>query len=176
MKKILALLLISMVALGLLSGCGAGNEEYEVDLNSVLEAVKAEMGESYYPNRDIEMEELKDYTGLSEDQIEEFVAQAPMITIGVDTFIAIKATEGNADKVYEGLESYRKYLVEESFQYPMNMPKINAAKVVQYGDYSFFIMLGEHDESIEDFESQQAREHYESEVARVKEAIYDLFK
>lgn len=176
MKRSTILVLVSVLIISLLSGCSSGNTNVDVDLNSVLEAIKEELGEAYYPNRDMEIQELKDYTGLSDDQIDEFIAQAPMMTVGVDTFIAIKATEGNGDEVYAGLEKYRTYLVEESFQYPMNLPKVNTAKVVQYGDYSFFIMLGEYDESIEDAESDQALEYYKSEVERVEKVIDEFFK
>lgn len=176
MRKIAVILLTSVFLVGLLSGCTTDNNKVEVDLDNILEAVKLEMGEAYYPDRDIEINELMDYTGLKEEQIEEFIAQAPMITLGVDTFIAIKATEGNGDNVYAGLEKYRKFLVEESFQYPMNLPKVNTAKVVQFGDYSFFIMLGEYNDSIEDIESDEAREYYESEVARVEKVIVEFFK
>lgn len=176
MRKIAVILLTSVFLVGLLSGCTTDNNKVEVDLDNILEAVKLEMGEAYYPDRDIEINELMDYTGLKEEQIEEFIAQAPMMTLGVDTFIAIKATEGNGDNVYAGLEKYRKFLVEESFQYPMNLPKVNTAKVVQFGDYSFFIMLGEYNDSIEDIESDEAREYYESEVARVEKVIVEFFK
>ncbi len=176
MRKIAVILLTSVLLVGLLSGCTTDNNKVEVDLDNILEAVKLEMGEAYYPDRDIEINELMDYTGLKEEQIEEFIAQAPMMTLGVDTFIAIKATEGNGDNVYAGLEKYRKFLVEESFQYPMNLPKVNTAKVVQFGDYSFFIMLGEYNDSIEDIESDEAREYYESEVARVEKVIVEFFK
>lgn len=176
MRKIAVILWTSVLLVGLLSGCTTDNNKVEVDLDNILEAVKLEMGEAYYPDRDIEINELMDYTGLKEEQIEEFIAQAPMMTLGVDTFIAIKATEGNGDNVYAGLEKYRKFLVEESFQYPMNLPKVNTAKVVQFGDYSFFIMLGEYNDSIEDIESDEAREYYESEVARVEKVIVEFFK
>jgi len=175
MKKVLILLMVGILTLSILTGC-EGKKEVVVDINTVHEAVKNEMGEFYYPDRDIEITELKDYTGLSEDQIEAFIAQSPMITMGVDTFIVIKASDGNGDAVFEGLEKYRTFLVEESFQYPMNLPKVNAAKTVQYGDYSFFIMLGAYNDSIEDSESDEAREYYESEVERVEKVIEKFFE
>ncbi|WFA07776.1 DUF4358 domain-containing protein [Tissierella sp. Yu-01] len=177
MKKFIVLMLVSVMMVGVLAGC-AGNESVsnDVELSEIHEAVKAELGESYFPDRDMELQEVMDYTGLNEEQVEEFIAQAPMMNVGVDTFIAIKATEGNGDAVYEGLEAYRTYLVEESFQYPMNMPKVNAAKAVQYGDYAFFIMLGGYDDTIDDIESDEAREFAESEVERVEKVIEEFFK
>lgn len=177
MKRFLILMLVGIMLTGVLAGCaGKQSVRKDVDLSEVLNAVKAELGEDYYPNRDMELSEVKDFTGLSDDQIEEFIAQVPMISVGVDTFIAIKATEGNGDAVYKGLEKYRTYLVEESLQYPMNLPKVNAAKVVQYGDYSFFIMLGRYNDEIEDAESDEAREFAESEVARIEKVIGEFFK
>jgi hypothetical protein len=176
MKKFLILMLVSVMLIGVLSGC-AGNKsvDKDIELSEIHEAIKAEYGEKYYPDREMELDEVKDYTGLNDEQIEEFIAEAPMMSIGVDTFIAIKASKGNGQAVYEGLEKYRTYLVEESLQYPMNLPKVNAAKVVQYGDYSFFIMLGEYKE-FEDVESEEAREYAESEVTRAEKVIEGFFK
>lgn len=177
MKKIILLTLVGVILVGTLVGCtGKDNTKIDVSITEIHEAIKEELGEDYYPNRDMEISEVLDYTGLKEDQIDEFIAQAPMISVGVDTFIAIKATEGNSDAVYQGLEKYRTYLVEDSLQYPMNLPKINAAKVLQYDDYVFFVMLGKQDESMEDAESQEAREFAEAEVTRVEKVIEEFFK
>ena len=51
-------------------------------------------------------------------------------------------TDGKADAVVSALNAYRDDLVNNSMQYPMNIPKVNASKVYQKGDYVFFIMLG----------------------------------
>jgi hypothetical protein len=175
--KKLVLIIISALLITTLAGCtGKESANMDIELSKILEAVKAELGEHYYPDRDMELSEVKDLTGLSDESIEEFIAQAPMMSVGVDTFIAIKATKGNGDIVAEGLEKYRTYLVEESLQYPMNLPKVNAAKVIQHEDYVFFVMLGGFDNSIEDVESDEAREFAEGEVARVEDAINELFK
>lgn len=177
MKKFIILTLVGVILVGVLAGCsGNKNTKIDVSLTEIHEAIKAELGEDYYPNRDMEITEVMDITGLTEDQIEEFIAQAPMISVGVDTFIAIKATEGNSEAVYEGLEKYRTYLVEDSLQYPMNLPKVNAAKVLQYDDYVFFVMLGKRDEAMEDAASEEAREFAEAEVARVEQVIEGFFK
>ncbi|MDX9916594.1 MAG: DUF4358 domain-containing protein [Gudongella sp.] len=176
MKKILVFGVIAALIAGILGGCAVDKPEVkEIDLNEVLEAVKNELGEDYYPDRDMELEEVLAYTGLSEDEISEYIAQSPMISINVDTFIGIKATEGNGDNVYEGLNSYREFLVNDSMQYPMNLPKINASKVVRFGDYSFFIMVGARDEMVEDVDSNEAREFAESETAKVESVITDIF-
>jgi hypothetical protein len=176
MKKLLKFLVLSTVLLSLLTACAQNNTTpTTIELSEVVEAIKEELGEDYYPNREMTFEEIQDFTGLSKDAIEVFIGEAPMMSIGVDTLIAIKATPGNGPTVYEGLEKYRTYLVEESFQYPMNMAKVNAAKAVQYGDYAFFIMLGGYNDAIEDSESDEAREFAEAEVAKVQEVISGFF-
>ena len=65
-----------------------------------------------------------------------------MISTQVDTFVAVEAKDGKADAVASALNSYRDDLVNNSMQYPMNIPKVNASRVYQKGNYVFFLMLG----------------------------------
>jgi len=60
----------------------------------------------------------------------------------LDTFIAIKATEGNAENVKKALEDYRQMNIDSIMFYPMNLPKLEASEVYQTGDYVFYVLLG----------------------------------
>lgn len=175
MKKIIVMLLaISMLAVFAV-GCAPKVVDKDVDIKEIHTAVKDSLGEDYVPNMDLDEETLENMLGVKAEDIEEFIAQTPMISVSVDTFIAIKAKEGKADTIEEALNSYRKNLVENSMQYPMNLAKVNASEVVRHGDYLFFIMLGKFDDRDDATEEEQL-EFAKEEVKNVEEVINKFFK
>lgn len=177
MKRIVSIIMVVVLMATVMSGCAQEEQaEANVDIYQVHNAIKEELGESYIPDMDMEIQEIVDLTGIDPEIVEDYIGQRPMISVNVDTFIAIEATEGNGDEAAQALESYRTYLVEESMQYPMNLPKINASKVVKYDDYVFFIMLGGVNDQIDDAEGEEAREFAEAETKRVEEVINGFFK
>jgi len=148
MKKIVSLVMVGIMAFSL-AACsskkddqGTGNVK-DVPVSEIQTAVKDAYGEAYIPNMDYDAQTLESIFGVKEDWYEEFVAQGPMISAQVDTFVAIKAKEANVQEVVDALNSYRDYLVNDSMQYPMNQIKVQASRVEQVGNYVFFILLGE---------------------------------
>lgn len=147
MKKaayyIAALAAVMVIGLGI-TGCGKkeGTETKTVDIEKIHTAVKEAYGEDYIPNMPYDSQMFTDVFGVTEDMYDSYIAEGPMISTNVDTFIAVDAKEGKGEAVEEALNKYRTYLQEESMQYPMNMPKVQAASVVRHGDYVFFVMLG----------------------------------
>ncbi len=111
-------------------------------LYAAYDAVKTAMGTDYIPSRVIETQELTEIYGLNADTIEYVIAEGPMMSTHVDTFIAIKAVEGQGEVVETALNAYRDKLVSDTVQYPSNLPKIDASKVIREGDYVFFSMVG----------------------------------
>lgn len=179
MKKIIGLMLaVSMFGLFLV-GCSGGKDTdvggKVVDLNEIHKAVKDQLGEDYTSDRELLIEELEPMVGVDKSDIETYIAEAPMISVGVDTFIAIKAKEGKADGIEQGLQNHKKFLMEESFQYPMNIAKVNASKVIRHGDYVFFVMLGAYDDR-EDATEEERLEFAQAETKKVEETINGFFK
>lgn len=179
MKKILTLLLaISMLSIFMV-GCAPSQEVDDdvknVNLEEIHEAVKESMGEFYGPDMELSEEELENLIGVESSDIEEYVAEVPMMNVSIDTFIAIKAAEGKADTIEAALEEYRTYLVEDSFQYPMNMAKVNSAKIVRHDDYLFFLMLGQYDEREEATEEERL-EFAQDEIKKIEDVINTFFE
>lgn len=158
MKKIILTMLIMLFAAMMISGCtkkdSNGGESSQstikddVSVKDILQEVKDAYGENYLPNMEMDAAALQEQVGLSPDLYEEAVGEMPMINVQVDTFIAVKAKEGNAEKVMEQLSAYQGKLQADSAQYPMNLPKIMGSEVFQCGNYVFFIMLGSVSEDI----------------------------
>lgn len=179
MKKILLVLLTMTLLSTILVGCKnevpKEDETLNVSIKNIHEAVKKELGDNYFPDRDIEAAELEEFMNIDVENAEEFIAQSPMITMNVDTFIAIKAKDGMADDVEEDLIEYREFLNTDAFMYPMNLAKVAASEVVRHGDYVFFIMLGAYDER-EEASDEERITFAKEEVNKVKEVINSFFK
>jgi len=114
----------------------------EYSINEVHTIIKNTYGEDYRPNVEIPRESLTDLFGINLDDVEEFIAEQPMISANIDTFIAIKAKSGKGQTVASALNAYKDSLLNGAMMYPSNMPKAQAAKVVSHGDYVFLVMLG----------------------------------
>lgn len=176
MKKAIGVFLGVMMLMSFLAGCVPKKDESKnIDIKEVRDAVAKSLGDEYTPNMELSSEELENVTGIKASDVESYIAETPMISTHVDTFIAIEAKEGKADDIEASLEKYRKYLVEESLQYPMNMAKVNAAKVVRYDDYVFFLMLGRFNEDM-DATEEEALAFAKDEIQKVEDIIATFFK
>ena len=149
----LALMLTSMTACSSSNGNSQGGtsssqqeQAKEPELNDIVEAVKEAYGDNYLPSEPVDKEMLSDIYGVNTDNLEEFFAEMPMMSAHVDTFIAAKAVEGKGEEVQKELQAYLDDLIANSMTYPMNVAKVQSGKVVRYGDYVFFVMLGDYDD------------------------------
>lgn len=132
-------------------GDNGGNEDNadneEGVTQNIVDAIKGAYDPDTLPFIDMLPEELiSDLYGLDPSTYTEVTANVPMISTYVDTVIVVKAASGKAGDVEAALNAYHDKLVNESIQYPINVEKVNAAKVVTNGDYVAFIMLGAIDE------------------------------
>ena len=150
MKKLVALLSVGVLALGMM-GCGAGEgdteegsgEEYRVvEMSAIKDAIVEELGDDYWPNMPLDSDMLEGFIGVTSDMYEDFLAEIPMISTNVDTLIVVRAKEDQADAVEKALKDYRDANVSNTMQYPQNIGKIQASKVVRLGNYVIFVQLG----------------------------------
>ncbi|WP_167955774.1 DUF4358 domain-containing protein [Anaerosporobacter faecicola] len=179
-KKMISMILVGVMALSLVA-CGKKNENKEeavkdVELSTIHSAVSEAYGDSYYPNMDYDAETLENIFGVKAEWCEEFIAQGPMMSASVDTFLAIKANEGNVQNVVDALQSYRDYLINDSMQYPTNKVKVQASEVKKVGNYVFFILLGEIPMEVEEQGEDAILATAKEQVAIAVNTIDELFK
>ena len=129
-------------------------EEATAELTDVQTAIQTLLGDNYAANMPYDAMFLNDIYGVQEGWYDAVVAAGPMMSAHVDTFIAIRPTEGNFDNVKNALENYQTILKEDTFQYPFNLPKIQASRLEVVGDYIFFFMLGFIDDT--QYDSEEA--------------------
>lgn len=154
--------ILTLVAICMLSGCGKKSPEgdaigtsyrNDVSAQSLVEAVASELGEDYWADAELAPEYLDDWFGVSEDMYEDFYGQTPMISVNVDTLLVIKAKEDQIENVENSLDTYKEAMVQDTMQYPMNIPKIQAAKIETFGNYVCYVQLGADRGGEEDEES-----------------------
>lgn len=138
-------------------------------LKSTLKAVKKEFGDQYLPNMPIDATWLSETCGIKSSWYDTMLGELPMISTHVDTYISIHATKGNIKKVKAALNEYKRYLAEDSLQYPMNQTKVESCKVYTKGNYAYFIMLGTVDNM--DLSEKEQKKAYEANNQKVVDII-----
>ena len=148
MKKSLT---AALVAACLLLGCGKGSDgtdgsgktyRDDVSAQALVEAVASELAEDYWPDTTLAPEYLEELYGVSSELYEEYYGQTPMISANVDSLIIVKSEEGHLKDVENAFDTYREAMIQDSLQYPMNIPKIQSSIIRTYGDYVCFVQLG----------------------------------
>lgn len=179
MKKIIGFFMAAIMVSTFLGGCGSKDNESNgstnVDIKEIHEKVKNELGEDYFPDSEISNEQLKDQMEIDMDNVKEYIAESPMISVNIDMFIAMEAKEGKGEEVEADLNEYKEYMANNAMMYPMNIAKVSAAKVVRHGDYVFFIMLGKYDDR-DDATEEEAFIFAKEEVKKVEDIINSFFK
>lgn len=155
MKKQTIVILVLAMVLSLV-GCASKKSSDEIDPKKMQENITqirdavASSYEYYIPSMQYEAEQVKELFGVDSIWYDASIAEGPMMSTHVDTFIAIHPTKGNLQNVEKALNDYRDYLINDSLQYPMNQPKVEASLVEVIDDVVYFIMLGAIDEEIMD--------------------------
>lgn len=147
MRKMIAAVAAAITALAVMTGCQAKPKPEtvpakKVELEEVYTAVKQAYGEEYIPSAAYDEQAMKELFGISPDLYVSYIAEGPMISTHVDQFVLMEAKDGMGEEVEKLLNAYRDSQLNDAFQYPMNLPKIEASAVVRHEDYVFFVMLG----------------------------------
>lgn len=147
----------------------------DVTADAILNAIRATYGESYMPNVEIMPDMLEAEFGLTSDMYVEVKAEQPMIGAHADRVVIVKAAEGRADDVAKAFISAKENKINDTFQYPMNLAKINATKIVRNEDFVCFLLVGAVNENVDTTE-EEAKQFAEDEVEKGVNAVNDLFK
>lgn len=160
-------------------GCKSqnGNDEgsmFESMIEEAHAAVKESLGEDYIPQMDMPKEHMEDILSVALSEIDEYIAETPMMSTHIDTFIAIDAG-GNLEAVKNDLEEYRSTYVEQTTQYPMNMEKAESSKVLTINNDVYFLMLGAFDER-DDATDEERLEFAKEEIEKIEDVIKKQYK
>lgn len=159
MKKTVLIFLSALLLCALpLTGCSGEAAQKDVPVaelsGAVLEAIG--MADTMVDSTDIIVE---GYMQLSADQFDGCVVYHNSYGTGVDEFGLFKADTLSAEEIRSAVEDYLEVLRETSMAAlytPMEVPKLEGAKVRTVGDYVMYCVLSDADmdTAFETFESQ----------------------
>ncbi len=111
-------------------------------VQNIYQAVVETYGSAYLPDMQADEFFMQDTLKLDASWYDAAIVEIPMMSNNADMFAIVHATEGNLENVKKAFDDYKYYLVNESFQYPMNMPKVQSAVVEVLNDeYVLFSIL-----------------------------------
>ena len=177
MKRFFALLMAVCMASALFTACGNENggsaDTPDYSAEDVFNAIKKAYGDDFLPDEDMNEAEYTETYGLNMDDVEEIKAQIAMISFNPDRLLVVKCKEGKGEEVEKALSAARDSLIENGMWYPMNLPKVEASKVVRSGDYVAYIMLGQTgDDTVSE---EEANKFAEEQIQKGVDAFNDLF-
>lgn len=136
-------------------------------LGSFREALRGVYGEKYYPDTELSETEIREELGLDESLYEEVYAERSAQNAHPDMFVAVKVKNGKTEEVKQKLTAYKQRLLEDN-NFAAYTEKINAAEVYAEGDYVFFVLLGDIEDSVS---SEGFAEAFGKEIQRGIDAI-----
>ncbi len=117
---------------------------------------------------------LQEWMGVDPALVVEYKGATPMINTNIDRVLVVKAVEGKGEEVETALNATLDAVKADTMQYPMNLPKIQAAQVVRNGDYVAFLMCGAPDMNSTTDEEYTA--FAEAETQKAIDAFNALFE
>ena len=145
---------------GVTSGTATG-------LGAFREALRGVYGEKDYPDTELSETEIREELGLDDSLYEEVYAERSAQNAHPDMFVAVKVKDGKTEEVKQKLTAYKQRLLEDN-SFEANTEKINAAEVYAEGDYVFFVLLGDIEDSVS---SEGFAEAFGKEIQRGIDAI-----
>lgn len=158
MKKLLSVILATLMFGTLLTGCGSkgndGSKEVTLNEGTTLESMVQKIGDTNEITMPTKADDAvaKDLFHLNLDDVEEYSIQYAMVMNSSDNIAMVKAKDGKVDSVKTALET-RLNDVKKSFeQYlPDQKEKANNGKVVVKGNYVALLIVEKVDDAEKTF-------------------------
>ena len=137
------------------SADGASDSGSNTDKNSeksaqgLRDAIAKAYGDNYLPDQTMDADMLESEFGLKKDMYDEVVAEAPVIGFHPDRLVIVKPAKGKEADVKRALEDTLIVMKEQQMQYPVNVAKVNAGRVLEKDGYYCFMILGDTDDTSE---------------------------
>ena len=134
---------------GDISGSDSNDKNSTLSTKGLRDAVAKAYGENYLPDQAMDAEMIESEFGLTKDMYDEVVAEAPLIGFHPDRLVIVKPKKGKEANVKRALEDALLVMKEQQMQYPVNVAKVNAGKVLEKDGYYCFMILGQTDDTSE---------------------------
>ena len=134
---------------GDISGSESNDKNSTLSAKGLRDAIAKVYGDNYLPDQAMDAEMIESEFGLTKDMYDEIVAEAPTISFHPDRLVEVKAKKGKESEVKRALEDALTVMKEQQIQYPVNVAKVNAGKVLEKDGYYCFMILGQTDDTSE---------------------------
>lgn len=134
---------------GDINGSESNDKNSTLSAKGLRDAVAKAYGENYLPDQAMDAEMIESEFGLTKDMYDEVVAEAPLIGFHPDRLVIVKPKKGKEANVKRALEDALLVMKEQQMQYPVNVAKVNAGKVLEKDGYYCFMILGQTDDTSE---------------------------
>lgn len=158
---------------GDISGSDSNDKNSTLSAKGLRDAVAKAYGENYLPDQAMDAEMIESEFGLTKDMYDEVVAEAPLIGFHPDRLVAVKAKKGKETEVKRALEDALLVMKEQQMQYPVNVAKVNAGRVLEKDGYYCFMILGQTDDTSEN--DDDAAKFAEEQINIGVKAFNDYF-
>lgn len=158
---------------GDISGSESNDKNSTLSAKGLRDAVAKAYGENYLPDQAMDAEMIESEFGLTKDMYDEVVAEAPLIGFHPDRLVIVKPKKGKEANVKRALEDALLVMKEQQMQYPVNVAKVNAGKVLEKDGYYCFMILGETDDTSEN--DNDAAKFAEEQINIGVKAFNDYF-
>lgn len=123
-------------------------------LKNAHDAIKKEYGDFYIPSKKITPESLSLDYGVSMAYVDEYIAETAMMSTNADIFMGFKVEKGKVEIVKEELLAYKASLVSLYKDDKVKLAKVEASEVFRYGNYVFYMVLGQNIDVISNDETE----------------------
>ncbi len=130
-------------------GTGSADKNSEKSAQGLRDAIAKAYGDNYLPDQTLDADTLESEFGLKKDMYDEVIAEAPVIGFHPDRLVIVKPAKGKESDVKRALEDTLLVMKEQQMQYPVNVAKVNAGRVLEKDGYYCFMILGDTDDTSE---------------------------
>lgn len=152
---------------------GDDDKNSEKSAQGLRDAIAKAYGDNYLPDQTLDTDTLESEFGLKKDMYDEVIAEAPVIGFHPDRLVIVKAKSGKESDVKRALEDTLLVMKEQQMQYPVNVAKVNAGRVLEKDGYYCFMILGDTDDTSEN--DDDAAKFAEEQINIGVKAFNDYF-
>ncbi|MGN0345585.1 MAG: DUF4358 domain-containing protein [Lachnospiraceae bacterium] len=185
-KRLLALVLALACTVGTISTVTAVEQPVTVEaatkkkaptVDKIRTAVKNTHSETYKYMRVLSKEDMNLRYGLKESWYSSAKADIFNSTKNIDEVVIVKAkNKSSKNKIKKALKAYLKYQQTEAFLYPKDVPKVQATRIYEKGNYVCYICIGSISRDIsESGDEEKQFAAYKAENEKAVKAIKKLF-
>ena len=125
-------------------GKGQGREGVSayIPMKEIKKEVVKILGENYWPDKQLTIEELEVETGIKEEMIDDYLAEKLNVETDIDAMIILKVKQVYMEEIEMLLNEYREGLMVKFKDRPQELGKVQASRIEVIDNYICFVQLG----------------------------------